>query len=139
MFTAQDPVYHKNLKTPVAALFSMTNMRNYEPYADECTDIFMRAMDRKQGQPVDLGEWLQWYAFDVIASITFQRRFSFMEEEKDVKRIIAGLDGGLSYVGIVSQYPGWHPWLMGNRLLVKFLTKLFPDLPDPAGTLMEVC
>ena len=78
MFTTRDPVFHKAFKQPVAQLFSMTNMKNYETYADECTEIFIKAMRDLEGQAIDLSVWLQWYAFDVIASITFQRRFGFL-------------------------------------------------------------
>lgn len=31
LFSTRDPVYHKALKVPVAQLFSMTNMKNFEP------------------------------------------------------------------------------------------------------------
>ena len=138
MFTARDPAYHKALKTPVAQLFSMTNMRYYEPYVDECSAIFLKSMKDLQGQPVDLAIWLQWYAFDVIASLTFQRRFGFMEGRKDVDNLISGLDAGLRYIGVVGQYPGWHRFLMGNRLLMTTLTTLIPSLPDPLNRFMEV-
>lgn len=138
MFTARDPSYHKALKAPVAQLFSMTNMRNYEPYVDECSAIFFKSMKDLQEQPEDLAIWLQWYAFDVIASLTFQRRFGFMEKRKDVDNMIAGLDAGLRYIGVVGQYPGWHRFLMGNRLLMKTLARLIPNLPDPLNRFMEV-
>lgn len=51
---------------------------------------------------------------------------------------IGGLDGGLRYFGIVGQYPGWHRWLMGNRVLMKILATLIPSLPDPLHRFMEV-
>lgn len=88
MFTARDPSVHKALKTSVASLFAMTNMRNYELYVDECTQIFIDAMTDLEGQTVDLAVWLQWYTFDVIAMITFQRRFEFLERIKDVNNMI---------------------------------------------------
>ena len=87
MFTTRDPLYHKHLKTPVAQLFSMTNMRNYETYVDH---------------------------------------------------MIAGLDAGLRYVGVIRQYPGWHRFLIGDRLLMTALATLIPSLLDPLGRFMEV-
>ena len=138
MFTTRDPVFHKAFKQPVAQLFSMTNMKNYETYADECTEIFIKAMRDLEGQAVDLSIWLQWYAFDVIASITFQRRFGFLEERKDVKGLIGGLDMGLKYIKNVSQFPAIHPYLMGNRRLMKFLSAAIPNLPDPLATFVDV-
>lgn len=105
MFTARDPAIHKSLKTPVASLFAMSNMRNYEPYVDECTQLFSDAMRDLEGQTVDLAVWLQWYAFDVIAGLTFQRRFGFLEQRKDVKDMIGQLDAGLDSVRVLGQYP----------------------------------
>ena len=137
LFTARDPGYHQALKKPVAQLFSMTNMRNYEPHADECTAIFTEAMRDLQGQPVDLAIWLQWYAFDVIGNITFQRRFGFMEQRRDVDQIIEGIDGGLQYVKIIGQFPAWHPWLFGSKMLRSILPKIVP-LPDTMGKFMNV-
>ena len=116
----------------------MTNMKNFEPYADECTRIFIEAMQDLEGQNIDLGAWLQWYAFDVIAYITFQRRFGFMEQRRDVDGMIEALDGALNYVKIIGQYPGWHPWLLGNATLVKFVKKIAPGLPDPLRWFLEV-
>lgn len=138
MFTERNPQAHKSLKTPVAQLFSMTNMRNFEPYADECTAIFDHAMRDLEGQTIDLAIWLQWYAFDVIACITFQRRFGFLEQRKDVDYMIESLDEGLRYIGIVGQFPAWHPWLMGNRLFRFIRDWLNPDRPNPLIAFMEV-
>ncbi|PVH92537.1 hypothetical protein DM02DRAFT_662854 [Periconia macrospinosa] len=83
IFIERDPQAHKTLKGPVAQLFSMTNMRNFEVYADECTKIFTDAMRDLQGQAVDFADWLQWYAFDTIGNITFQLPFGFMENRQE--------------------------------------------------------
>lgn len=138
MFSARDPSYHRNLKIPVAQLFSMTNMKNYESYADDCTRIFIEAMRDLEGKPVDAAVWLQWYAFDVIASITFQRRFGFMEQRQDLDSMIGGIDTALQYIKIIGQYPKLHAWLLGNRPLMKVLKTLIPNLPDPLGSFLTV-
>ncbi|KAL2835369.1 cytochrome P450 [Aspergillus pseudoustus] len=106
MFSTRDATRHKYLKSSVAQIFSMTNMRNFECYADECTQIFIDAMLDLEGTPVDFSHWLQWYAFDVIGSITFRRRFGFMEKRKDVNNMIAKIDTGLQYVKVLGQLPG---------------------------------
>ncbi|KIW85276.1 hypothetical protein Z517_00666 [Fonsecaea pedrosoi CBS 271.37] len=138
VFTERDPIAHRNLKRPVAQLFGMTNMRNYEPYADECTSIFINAMRDLEGQPIDLSVWVQWYAFDVIASMTFQRRFGFLEQRRDVNNMIGDLDGVLQYVKIIGQYPELHPWLLGNRNVVRALEWLFPQIPDPLYRFLKI-
>jgi hypothetical protein len=107
MFTARDPAMHKAIKSQVASFFALSSMCNYEPYVDECNDILLDAMHDLEGQTLDLSVWLQWYAFDVIASITFQRRFRFLEECKDIDSMIERIDKGLQIVKIVGQYPEW--------------------------------
>ena len=140
MFSVRDPVQHQALKRPVAQKFSMSSIKAMEPFADECSDIFVRAMRDLQGKPVDLGIWLQWYAFDVIGAITFQRRFGFMEKRQDINGMIGGIEGALKYAGIVGQIPALHGWLMGSRLVSKCLSEQpFVDIPDPLRTIVKVC
>jgi hypothetical protein len=92
-----------------------------------------------EGQQIDLGAWLQWYAFDVIGAITFQRRFGFMEKREDVQDMIGGLESGLQYAGIVSQVPSLHGWLMGNLWVSKFLAaQPFFKVADPLRTMVQV-
>jgi hypothetical protein len=116
----------------------MTNLRSYEEYVDECTKIFIDAMRDLEGESVDLSKWLQWYAFDVIASITFQRRFGFMEQRQDIDNMIRDLDLGGGYIKVVSQFPGLHPWLVGNKTLMGFMERLFGELPDALARFMRV-
>lgn len=139
MFSARSFDVHKQYRQQVAQLYTLTNLRLYEPYEDECTEIFCRSMTELQGRRLDLSEWLQWYAFDVIACITFQRRFGFMEEKKDVKSMISGVGSMFPYMASVGQFPWLHPYLMGNRKLTGFIKWLNPDTPDPMKEFLQVC
>lgn len=134
MFTTISPEEHKALKRPVAQKFSMTSIRTLKYLIDPCTDIFARAMLDLQGQEVDLGTWLQWYAFDVIGAITFSRRFGFMEEKQDINHIVSGIEAALKYGGIVGMIPSLHPYLFGNMMFRKVLFKLGSRDPLPIVT-----
>jgi cytochrome P450 len=139
LFTTRDPVLHKALKRPVAGKFSMTSIRTMEPLVDECSEIFVQSMRDLEDQRVDLGAWLQYYAFDVIGMITFNRRFGFMEERKDILDMISNLEFALRYAGIVGQVPYLHPWLVGNQSMMKAIERIpFVHLPNPARTIVEV-
>ncbi len=138
MFTAVDPQLHRQLRSPTVQVFSMTNLRNYEQSVDDCTEILMRMLHEADGRALDYTEWFQWYAFDVISSITWQRRLGFLESRDDVLGMIRGQKFSSTYFAIVGQLPWLHPYLMGNRRLVKLLLKIFPDQPDPMGTLFTV-
>ena len=86
MFSVRNNAHHQALRRPVAQKFSMSSMKSLEPFADECNDIFIRAMKTMEGEKVDLSTWLQWYAFDVISAITFHRRFGFMEQQERCRK-----------------------------------------------------
>ncbi|KAF2804541.1 cytochrome P450 [Mytilinidion resinicola] len=134
LFSTRDPEYHRNLKRPVTQKYSMTSIRALEHLVDPCNTIFTDAMLDLSGQVVDLGAWLQWYAFDAIGAITFSKRFGFMEERRDINSVIAGIEGGLHYAGIIGQVPVLHQFLLGSRTFRKFQEKLMPNAPNPIKT-----
>lgn len=139
MFSIRDPVGHQTLRRPVAQKYAMSSIKAMEPVSDECSDIFIQAMKDLEGEVVDLGDWLQWYAFDVIGAITFQRRFGFMEKRQDILDMIAGINIALLYAGIIGQIPTLHPWLMGSSWVMKFVaTQPFVSVPDPLRTIVNV-
>jgi hypothetical protein len=126
MFSTSSPSQHKALKQAVANKYSLSSLQSLEPQVDSCTDLFISIMHEYAtlDKVVDLGEWLQWYAFDVIGAITFNEMFGFMEERKDIKGIIEGIEKGLMYMTVVGQVPELHPWLMGNQTLMRWLSKI---------------
>lgn len=139
LFTVRDHAHHKALKRPVAGKFSMTSILTMEPLVDKCSLIFVESMRDLEGEIVDLGEWLQWYAFDVIGMITFNRRFGFMEKRKDILDMISSIEYVLTYAGIVGQVPNLHPWLAGNKFMMKNLGRIpFLRVPDPLRTIVQV-
>jgi hypothetical protein len=142
MFSTSDPVQHKTLKTAVAKKYSLSSLQTLQPQVDDCTDLFISAMREYAALDtiVDLGEWLQWYAIDVIGAITFNKKFRFMEERKDIKDIIAGTGFGLKYSSVIGQVPELHRWSLGNQILVRWLSKI-PALRegDPMRKIIQVC
>ncbi|PSS28479.1 hypothetical protein M430DRAFT_92974 [Amorphotheca resinae ATCC 22711] len=135
MFSTPDPVQHKALKQAVSNKYSLSALREFEPKVNECTNIFVSNMREYAScnQIVDFNAWLQWYAFDVIGAISFNRRFGFMDERRDVRDIIAGIEAGLWYGCIIGQVPEFHPWLLGNNLArVCTKTKISPQMVEDA-------
>ena len=124
VFSIRDQAGHKALKRPVAAAYSMSALVELEPMTDDCIRILEDVFDRKQGQNLDLGVWLQWYAFDVITSVTFSNRLGFMESEKDVSNIIAALEGRLAYNAVIGEVPELHQYLLGNSLVASMANRV---------------
>ena len=124
MFSIIDPVGHKDLKRPVGSAYALSSLLDFEPLTDDCTQILERKLDGLQGEHIDFGTWLHWYAFDVISSITFSNRLGFMEHEQDVNGIIAAIEGRLFYNSIVGQVPSMHKWLLGNNVVSRFADRI---------------
>lgn len=95
----------------------MTTLLDYEPFIDSTSKVFVERMTNlyaKTGQVCDFGEWLQWYAFDVIGEMTFSRRFGFLEQGKDVGGIIQTLHGSGWYTAVFGQMP-WLDYLLAKN------------------------
>lgn len=136
MFSTRSPEEHKALKRPVAQKFSMTSIKTLEYLVDPCSEIFTATMKEMQGQVVDLGVWLQWYAFDVIGAITFSKRFGFMEHREDVNNVLSGIDLGLRLGGILGQVPMLNGFSLGSKTFHNILSYL--SLPNPMDIVTKV-
>jgi hypothetical protein len=54
---------------------------------------------------IDLGNWLHWFAFDVLGEVAFSRKFGFLEQGRDVEDAIAVIDQSQWYNGSIGQIP----------------------------------
>ncbi|KAL4737147.1 cytochrome P450 [Aspergillus similis] len=119
LFSTRDEQFHRDQKRPVANAYSMTSLLELEPAVDSCTTLFLSRLrdyaDKKR--PVDLGTWLQYYAFDVVGEFTFAKKLGFLEEGHDVDDMMAGIQGILAYASLIGQIPEAHKVLLGNPLM----------------------
>ncbi|KAJ5192417.1 hypothetical protein N7449_008559 [Penicillium cf. viridicatum] len=109
LFSERSSKKHAEDRKKVASLYSMTSLVAYEPFVDDCIEIFKHRLDEfaMKGQLIDMGHWLQCYAFDVIGMITFGDRFGFLDAGKDIGNVIQSLDG----IFTISSYFGLYVWL----------------------------
>lgn len=63
-----------------------------------------------EGQMIQLQNWLQYFAFDVIGEITFGRPFGLLKEGRD-NGAIEAIGKRLLYSSLVGVYPWLHGWL----------------------------
>jgi len=72
LFAERDSKRHATTRRKVAAAYSMSALLQMEPFVDECTallnDRFIQFA--KSGEVINLGHWLECYAFDVIGQVT---------------------------------------------------------------------
>jgi hypothetical protein len=63
-----------------SSLYSMSSLVHYEEFVDQCADVFFDRLGEFADRDVkfNLGEWFQFYAFDVIGEITYGERFGWL-------------------------------------------------------------
>ena len=87
VFNTRDEKLHKQIKNPIAPLFSLSNVITYEPFVDKVLAVMIEQLDKRcanTGKPFDFGLWLQFFAFDVMGTLTFSKRYGFLETGRDV-------------------------------------------------------
>lgn len=118
LFSTRDPVYHRTEKRKVGAAYSLPNLLESEAAIDSCINLFMSRLDEyaQDKKPVDLGAWLQYFAFDVVGEVTFSSKLGFLEQGKDVDGMMQAIEGMLTYAALCGQVPEYHKFLLGNPL-----------------------
>lgn len=103
MFTYRDEKEHAKHRRAVGNAYTMSSVLDSEPYVDQCSDLFMQRLGEMadEGKSVDLGHWLQMYAFDVVTELFYGKSFGLMQEKNDFGWFDL-LDGVVQAVSIVS-------------------------------------
>ncbi|AEO69867.1 uncharacterized protein THITE_2120621 [Thermothielavioides terrestris NRRL 8126] len=158
LFGEQDERVHAAQRRLVSRPYAMSSLKQLEPYVDNAVLVFLNKLGDMAGQVIDLGNWFQLFAFDVIGEITFSKPFGFMDAGTDdgsFKPIQDALFSG-AWVG---QVP-WLFWLsdflspvIGQRLAIagrntNWVAKVVrevtarlqsgSDCPDILGQLLKV-
>lgn len=125
LFSTQDELYHANLRRSVNNAFSMSSLVQYEPMVDDTISVFLDQTDRLYAatdKVCDFARWLQFFAFDVIGSITYSRRHGFVDKNEDIDGIIKSLARIFDYSGPVGQMP-WLDKVFWKNPILRQLTK----------------
>ncbi|KAI9710774.1 MAG: hypothetical protein M1828_002116 [Chrysothrix sp. TS-e1954] len=108
LFSSTDEDFHSKFKRCVNNAFAMSTLVSFEPLVDSTSKVFLEKTQQRfcdTGEACDLGEWLQYYAFDVIGEISWSKRLGFVETGGDVENIIANIDDFHKYSSAVGQMP----------------------------------
>ncbi|KAL1862454.1 hypothetical protein Daus18300_008551 [Diaporthe australafricana] len=143
IFTEYREDVHAQKKKVANVPYSMAAMQQLSPFIDDTIELLMQKMDAaaagqiggqikdlSEGPIVDLGNWLHWFAFDVLGEVAFSRSFGFLEQGRDVDGAIRTIDEMQRYNGIVGQVPFMDHFFRRNPL-----RSLLPGL-DPKDALI---
>jgi hypothetical protein len=72
----------------------LTILLPFEPFVDEILEVVFKQLDEryvKSQATFDLGDWLQYFAFDVMGTMTFSERYGFLETGADVNGMLGAI------------------------------------------------
>ena len=71
-------------------LTALSNVLHAEHNKHACTELLLQCLSEfaDQATSIDLGEWLEMYAFDVIGKIFFGRQFGFIDSVQRHDRVL---------------------------------------------------
>lgn len=117
LFTDRDIKRHAANRRLFQSTYSMSSLVSYEPYVDECADLFSTRLTEMthNGVEVNMGHWLQCYAFDVIGSITYSKRLGFLDQGADIGGVIRALEDFLGYATLTGVFAHLHPYLFALK------------------------
>jgi cytochrome P450 len=98
-FTQLDEKKHTYRRRMIQGIFSMTSVLESEKYIDNCTASFLEVLSEyaEKDEIIDLGEWMNMYAFDVIGELFFGRPFGFIKERTDFCGYLSAVDNLLPH------------------------------------------
>jgi cytochrome P450 len=122
-----DESQHAKSKRLIAHAYSLSTLVEYEELVDRTTDVFLKTLEDRFAtgdETLDLGRYLQFFAFDVIGELTFSRRLGFIEQGVDVNNIIDAIGANFNYFSVLGQMPWLDEALLGkNPFYVKYFRK----------------
>ncbi|KAE8381687.1 cytochrome P450 [Aspergillus bertholletiae] len=126
LFSARDEHFHREQKRPIASAYSLSSILEMESAIDSCTELFLSQIRKMVDEkvPIDIGMWLQYYAFDVVGELSFAQKLGFLEKGQDVDNMIEAIRGMLTYASTCGQIPEAHQILLGNPLFPILLPQM---------------
>ena len=109
VFNTTDETLHKQIKSPIAPMFSMTNTSSFEVLVDDVLQCLGEKLDIRfamSGQSFNFGQYLQFFAFDVMGTLTFSKRYGFLDTGTDVRGMLQTIVDFMRGAAPASSNPG---------------------------------
>lgn len=77
-----------------------------------------------QAKSIDLGTWLQYYAYDIVGELAYSKKLGFLEQGGDIESIINITGFLMAYAAIIGQIPELDYILLGNPILARMMAPM---------------
>ena len=103
-------------------MFSQTNTVTYEVFVNQILEILFDQLDQRYAsshENFDLGQWLQYFAFEVMGTLTFSKRYGFLEQGEDVNGMLETIWSYMTDAAPFTQIPWLDELWRKNRVVAK--------------------
>ena len=119
VFNTRDETLHRQIKSPIAPMFSLSNTVTYEPFVNQVLEVLFKQLDQRFAYPqqiFDLSHWLQYFAFEVMGTLTFSKRYGFLEQGRDVNGMLETIWSYMTDAAPFTQIPWFDQLWRKNQL-----------------------
>ncbi|KAK0636793.1 cytochrome P450 [Bombardia bombarda] len=119
IFTETREDVHAQKKRVSNVPYSMAAMQQLSPFINDTIELLARKMEEHisaNAGVFNLGDYLHYFAFDVLGEVAFSRSFGFLAQGRDVDNAIKTIDNSQTYNGLVGQVPELDYLLRRNPL-----------------------
>ncbi|KAI1300897.1 cytochrome P450 oxidoreductase [Xylaria venustula] len=121
VFTETNDKRHSERRRITNHVYSLANILKSEKYIDLCSEVFIERLENfaASQQAMDIGQWFQMYAFDVVGELYFGRMFGFMEKSHDHGNWIESLDLLMPFLCMTAVAPSYmRPLILSSALAI---------------------
>jgi cytochrome P450 len=136
LFPEQDKRIHAFLRRRISAPYSMTGVLKYEPYIQACLDLLWARLGKHvdAGEIVDMSNWTNALAFDVIGELGYGEQLGQLRTETDYMDLRKTIYQGFFFMASLGHVPGQSA-LITNSFVKAIMGML--GLPEPMGSFLS--
>ncbi|KUJ11235.1 cytochrome P450 [Mollisia scopiformis] len=108
-FLTRDEKVHSERRRIVNNVYSMSSVLESEEAVNSCSQLLCEIMSEfaRQKKEVDLGLWINMYAFDVLGELFYGKMFGFMRDRTDFGGYMKAIDSLLPAFTIGGTLPSY--------------------------------
>lgn len=132
LFSELDKSRYGFLRKRLSGAYSMSSIMKYEVYIQSCLDLLWAKLSEQadQGNVVNMSEWSNAFAFDVIGELAYGEKLGHLEAEQDVGGLRGAILTGFIMLSVLGHLPG-QSFVVNNSFVTK-LSTIF-GAPPPFG------
>ncbi|KAF2142783.1 uncharacterized protein K452DRAFT_307701 [Aplosporella prunicola CBS 121167] len=110
MFGTRSKDLHRKLRAPIQKYYKLSTVSKLEGQIDRSLNALCKALDErfvKTEKSFDISDWLLYYAWDVMAEVTFSEpiKGGFLQKGGDIDDLLYNSVEAISYFAVIGQVP----------------------------------